>query len=186
MALTCTPGGASDNSYATLAQANAQFDGTLRDTEWTGYDTADREAALIQATAEIERLGGVKAKPYDPTRPRFPGTPYQRYEVASETYTTLQALHFPRTTDAHPDDTVFIPSQILEGVCEQAFWLLGRRKAPPLVDRGALRAEGVKGFAVDGLSETLGATAVPDGIAPLAWELIDPLVKRASYPTRVR
>ena len=170
--IVCTPGGASDNCYVTLAQADAYVANTLRADDWALSGDTDREKALIQATAEIEALGGAKADDLSPTRALFRGTPYATTEDDGGTMITSQALHFPRTTDVDGNSTVFIPQALRDAVCEQALWLLERLRNPPLVDRQGLRSEGVKNFALDGHSETLGSVSRPPGIAPAAWRLV--------------
>src|SRR5687767_14396256 len=54
MALTYTPGGASDNSYATRAEADSYFADHLYATDWTGATNATKEAALVTATRRID------------------------------------------------------------------------------------------------------------------------------------
>src|SRR5687768_15812728 len=71
MALVCTPGGASDNSYVTLADANTYFADRLNSTangDWTNDSSgvarsdAVKSAALVTATRRIdeEQFLGVK------------------------------------------------------------------------------------------------------------------------------
>lgn len=70
--LTCTPGGASDNSYVTLAEAEAYFANRLNSSvngDWTNDSTGTarsddaKKAALITATLRIdeETFLGLKA-----------------------------------------------------------------------------------------------------------------------------
>jgi hypothetical protein len=73
--IIATPKDGNANSYLTLALANAFFNDTLRESVWEGFDDADKQRALIQATREIESL-------------RLAGEPYDT--------STPQALHFPR------------------------------------------------------------------------------------------
>lgn len=168
--ITCTPGGATDNSYITLANATIYFANTLREVTWEAYSQSQQERALIQATAEIENLGG--AKPVDsPSRPLFAGTPYD--------VSTPQALHFPRSGDRTSGGTLIVPPGITSAVCEQAYWLLERNANAPLVDRQQLQAEGVRQIGMDGLSETYVNTGVPLGIAPQAWLRVRSFVQQA-------
>ena len=172
MALTCTPGGASDNSYVTLAQADAYYDDTLRSAAWEAFGDMTKSTALIQATADIERLGGAKADDLSPARALFVGSPYATTEDSGGTIITSQALHFPRTSDVDANGAVFIPQALRDAVCEQALWLLEQDANPPLLDRAALQAAGITSVSVDGLSESYRATGVPRGIAPRAWMLV--------------
>jgi len=166
--ITYTPGGASDNCYVTLAQADAYYNDTLREEAWQTFGDAQREMALLQATAEIEQLGGAKLEETSPARALFWGEPYS---------TTAQALHFPRDSDVD-DGTVFIPQAIQDGVCEQALWLLERDAEPPLIDREGLQAAGVTTLSIDGLSETYKPSGIPIGICPKTWMLVRPYVIR--------
>jgi len=167
--ITCTPGGAADNAYLDLEDADAYFADTLRAETWATWPEVQRERALIQATGEIERLGGAKATD-SAARQRFPGSPQ----------TSMQALHFPRSGDTDADGVYLIPAAVREAVCEQAFWLLGKQDNPDLLPREELRARGVTSVSVDGLSESYGPNASGAAyLAPRAWELMRPLVRRS-------
>ena len=177
--ITCTPGGSADNCYVTLAESEAYWENTLDEAGWEGFGNDDRERALIGATAEIEALGGAKRRNLSPSRALFDGEPYATASESGGTWTQDQALHFPRTSDYDENGDVYIPQPVHNAVCEQAVWRLQRRAETPLVDRIALQAEGVRSMSVDGLLETYVATKVPPHIAPRAWGLISPLIKRA-------
>jgi hypothetical protein len=166
--ITCTPGGATDNSYLTDAQATALLASTLREYTWAQYAVAERERALIQATAEIEALGGSKLHASYPTRRLFIGGPYS----------TTQALHFPRAGDTTSAGAAVIIDPIKRAVLEQALYLLERHNAPPLLDRDALRDQGVTSVSMDGISESYAAIETPRGIAPAAWQHIRIYVRR--------
>ena len=55
--LDATIGGANSNSYVTLAEADAYFDGTAHNQEWGTHSDGYKEAALIQATQWLDLLG---------------------------------------------------------------------------------------------------------------------------------
>jgi hypothetical protein len=74
MALTYTPGGASDNSYVTLAEAETYFEDRIgagdngnwnKDSSGTSRTNAQKSAALVTATRRIdeERFAGGKTIP---------------------------------------------------------------------------------------------------------------------------
>ena len=176
--IVCTPGGSTDNSYVTLAQADAYFAVGLRNDTWqTQWDDADKERALIDATANIEAQGGARLRLLSPARPLFPGMPY---DTGSTNGVANQALHFPRTTDSVTISGVVtkqVPVSLKAAVCEQALWLLETRDSPDLLDRAALRGQGVTAINVDGLSESYGVARIPAGIAPLAWQHLRSLVQ---------
>ena len=54
--LDATIGGANSNSYVTLAEADAYFDGTANNQDWDNHHDAYKEAALIQATQWLDLL----------------------------------------------------------------------------------------------------------------------------------
>ena len=156
--VTSTPGGASDNSYVTEAEVAAYFEGDLRNDEWQAFDVEERQRALIQATRDIENLGG--AKPTNSTnRPRFYGAPG----------TSTQALFFPRSGDVDADGDAIVPEGVQEAVCEQAYWSLDRQEDPPLFDARELVQEGFATIGTSGISASFAPTGIPDGIAPKAW-----------------
>jgi len=164
MALTVTPGGSADNSYVTLAEADAYFVG-LRYHAWNGVADASQELALRQATQEIERLGGPKHSALPPYRARFHGIPYDT--------ATPQALFFPRTEDTDADGDVAIPDAVKCAVCEQAAFLLGvpgpggvtsgiggmgtsQSGSDGLFNHQQMQSSGVASFSMDGASLTYG------------------------------
>lgn len=167
--ITCTPGGATDNCYVTLAQADTYFTNTLRVDDWQAHGEAKRERALIQATQRIEQLGGPQADPDSPKRPLFSGAPYDA---------DTQVLHFPRSTDKTDAGALTIPKALRDAVCEQAMWLLERIDSPDLIDRQKLQEQGVATFSMDGHSETYRGTRIPRDMAPAAWDLVQPFIQR--------
>lgn len=166
--ITRTPGGASDNSYITLTDANAKFANTLRNEQWTSYSTQQREMAIIQATGDIEQLGGPRART-SAKRPRFAGAPH-------DSDIDNQALHFPRTDDSDNTGDFVIPEGVEIAVCEQAFWLLNENANPQLVNFIELADNGVKNISLDGISASMQVTDRPSNIAPLAWRAIKPFL----------
>lgn len=170
MALTCTPGGPADNSYVTLAQANSYFADTLRGAQWTDHSETLREQALIQATAEIEALGGPRAAQDNATRPLFSGAPYDP---------DGQALHFPRTVDVDDDGDLYVPESIRVAVIEQAVWLLDQQTNPDILDREELQAQGVRSIGIEGHSETYDPTSKPYGVCVKAWQSMNMYVSSA-------
>lgn len=79
--IDATIAGADSNCYLSLADADAHFAGSMREDAWEDWPDDERERALIQATAQIERL-------------RLRGSPSS----------IPQALHFPRAGDYDYDD----------------------------------------------------------------------------------
>ena len=172
--LTCTPGGGSDNSYISLADADAYFVNGLRGETWEEWTSDQRSRALVEATQQIERLGGSRVSTDSANRSRFRGEPYN--SLLSD-----QCLHFPRTGDLDEGGSVVVPQGVKDAVCEQAYFLLKKQDEPDLLDRADLQRQGVKLANVDGLYEQYGSKEVPDGIATEAWEHLQQYVVRALY-----
>lgn len=184
-----TPG-ATANCYVAAAtesapaEADAYFANTLREETWTAWDTVVREKALIQATQEIEALGGewqplvgdweailLRSSEHHFGRARFFGVPHL----------ATQNLHFPRAEDLTAAGGAAVPQNVKAAVCEQAYYLLTKRDNPDLLPREELRARGVRSVSLDGLSESYGNAQIPDGIAPAAYRLIRPYLDRSIH-----
>jgi len=109
-----TVGGASANSYVTLAEANAYFDEHLNVSEWTDATDDLKNRALIQATRRLDQLSfnGGKA-------------------------TEAQALKWPRIgvvdDEGYGIDSDEIPQQMKDAQCELALAMLA---SDLLVDTG--------------------------------------------------
>ena len=188
--LVCTPGGDSDNSYVTVAEADSYFAVRMDAELWRSADPATKVARLIEATQLIEETGGAR-RTYSAERQVFYGCPY-RLE---------QALHFPRDTDytayfggddehdddgegedeeepegsgggAQPSDWV-VPEGVQRAVCEQALWLLQQKAMPQLIDHAQNQGEGIRYLMADGIILQYAGTRRPFWIAPRAWTAID-------------
>lgn len=136
--IDATPGGASANSYLTVAEADtfAQSDLGLMAREWLSATDDTKEAALIRATDEVdEEVGRV---------------------VASSTRT--QALLFPRYVDRTDAGSFYLPPRLKRATYLQAAFLL---KAADTLDGAAqMRARGLSNFAnPDGVSGQLSGDA---------------------------
>lgn len=120
--LDATIGGASANSYATVAEADTYFDERMGTADWDGASADDKARALIMATRRIdqESFEGVKAD-IDPED---------------------QALEWPREGAAGPDGHVWdhdeMPPRIQQATYELALVILG--------DNGFLDDTGLEAF----------------------------------------
>lgn len=103
--VTTTVGGASSNSYISVADADTYFDERLNATAWTGASTTDKQRALIQATRRIDQED------------------WEGVKVA-----TSQALDWPRywatDEDGEEYDQDIIPQPVKDAVCELALRFL--------------------------------------------------------------
>jgi hypothetical protein len=161
-----TPGGPTDNSYATLAEANAYHDTrpSSISAAWTAATQINREAALITAT---ELLDGSLV---------WTGSPA----------TTTQALGWPRTgmqtrngVDI-PDDE--LPAPLKRATAEFARQLLvGNRMADDTVARQgltSLAAGPIKMTWKEGIAAT-----PPDGVPRVVPDAVKLILPESWYET---
>jgi hypothetical protein len=135
-------GSASANSYASVADGDAYFEGHLYPTSWTGADAATKGAALVMATRLID------------SQFQFSG-----FRAQSD-----QALQWPRVECPDPDrgstawgvrspecvEPDVVPAAVVQATCEMARELL-------IADRTAAPAG-------EGLSATQHSTASHDSV----------------------
>jgi hypothetical protein len=181
--IICTPGGAEDNSYVSLDDADAYFSVHLSESSyWDGKEDPAKEQALISATREIERLGGLWVDvPRSTTRHNDSGG-YGRQKFFGTPQSFTQHLHFPRLGDMNGEGVVEVPIDIREACYEQAVFMLHKVDFPDLVPGDELQARGDSSETIDGYSESYDRKGAPAGIAPKAWALVRPFVMR-SFPT---
>jgi hypothetical protein len=126
MPFDATLGGASANSYLTVAEADAYANSDLgrNRTAWLAATVEDKEAALMRATEEI-----------DATIVRV-----------DSTFFTGQALLFPRSYDLDPSDDTLpkLPARLGNAVYLQAAYII--RNADLLDDAASRRARGLANF----------------------------------------
>jgi len=164
MDIIYTPGGASDNSYVTLADAQTYYEEMLLLEWWMALSKGEQQDALIRATRMIEDL-------QEEFPAGFVGAPR----------TSTQRLHFPRSGDYNTTTSaVFIIRRIQIAVLQQAFWAHGRdADGPPMIDRAQLREEGVTTISIEGFQEayTPSRDIRPPDIAPKAWKSLRRLIR---------
>ena len=104
MPIDVTPGGASANSYLTIAAAEVLATDDLgpEAAKWLSAGTDEKEAALKRATREIDE--------------------YLRTGWAR--YSTTQRLRFPRSVDLDADSEPIIPRGIELATYQQAIYVL--------------------------------------------------------------
>lgn len=107
MALTivATAGGATANSFVTLAEAETYMEGRGNKSTWTAAADADKNIALVEATRDIDALNFVGSRA-----------------------DSSQALAWPRQYAPDPDsptdawyDTDEVPTRVKNATCELAF-----------------------------------------------------------------
>lgn len=120
MVLTVTPGGASDDSYISLADLKAHWDAIGFD--YSGYTDPQIEEAARRATVWLDGTYGA----------RFPG---------SRTSGRAQALEWPRSgavdRDGNTVDSATIPREIEKATAEAARYEVSGTDLSPTVTTGA-------------------------------------------------
>lgn len=171
MALTidATVGGASSNSYLTLAEAETYMEGRGNKATWTAASDGDKNIALVEAQREITLLCFIGIR-------------------ASDT----QALAWPRDWAINPDDPNYayyenteIPQRVKDAQAEYAFQYI---KAGT-TDLGAISPQtNVKKKVVDVLStEYFSPAGTPVGIGryPGVVNQLQPLLENVGLTTPV-
>lgn len=165
MALDATIAGAAANSYLTIAAADllAVNDLGRNKDAWASASDAEKEAALIRATEDIdESIGRV---------------PY--------TYSLTQALLFPRATDlVYGTSTPMLPVRLQRATYLQAAFIL--RNAKVLDDAQSFRARGLSSFSnPDGTGGTVAEDFSTLGLDARVRAIVDELSAGAIIGTIV-
>ena len=154
MALDATVGGASANSYITVADADAFAATDLgRNVKaWNDAHPEEKEAALIRATEEIDFAVG----------------------TVGSSYSSTQARLFPRSSDIDLSTNLpRIPVRLKKATYLQAAFLL--RNANIIDDASSRRARGLSSFAnPDGTSGTVSTdpyNGLDARVVPIVTEL---------------
>lgn len=156
MALDTTVGGASADSYISVAEADAIAVNRLgREAEaWQNAQVVDKERALRQAAVDIDTL--VNGRPYS----------------------DAQMLGFPRYVDTDDSLVPFIPARVRQAQYEQAAYLLAN--ADVISDAASRRARGLFSFAEDNLSGSIALDDTTGLLAPRAMQLMRSISNRSS------
>jgi hypothetical protein len=166
MAITIitTVGGATSNSYATVAEGDSYFE-ARPDSAWiTATDTL-KKAALVTAARQFDTLSWVGTK----------------INIFPEGHASYQSLAWPRggrewwkdeglPYSYNSSGTLIVPQEIKWAQLEQANYLLTSGGLGDTPERIRMQQEGVRGFAVPGLSETLSGN--PRGLYSIGAETL--------------
>ena len=171
MALTidATVGGASSNSFITLAEAETYMEGRGNKSTWTDASADEKNIALVEATRDISLMCFIGVR-------------------ASDT----QALSWPRDWAINPDDpnnayyeNTVIPQRVKDATAEYAFQYIKAGST----DVGALNPlTNVKKKVVDVLStEYFSPSGTPTGVAryPGVISQLEPLLENVGLTTPV-
>lgn len=141
MALDVTVGGASSDSYVSLAEAATYFGARFGTDAWDALSDANKEKALKQATREVDSHLFLGRRNY-----------------------WSQALQFPRAYPYHREEprqstAVEIPTSVKHATCEQALFIVQHATTGGRSPIQSLRSEGVVSHRVGSLAQNFeGAT----------------------------
>lgn len=153
MALDATVGGASANSYGTVAEAEDYFGGRLFTSAWDGLDGSDKESVLIWATRIIEGKvtedWTLKSLPQDATKRILTDL-----KADSECYLvwngapvdSTQALSWPRSGMKGPNGFDFPEDEIPEALKNFQFEVALKLAAGDRTEENAAAAQGLSGL----------------------------------------
>ena len=130
ISLDATVGGASANTYVTLAQANAIVEGLIIDDDvqvWEADSTSDdyRNRALYTAAQRIDRERFLGARVADTQALQWPRSGVRK----PDTYTNLYGLSFPNRLVADYYSDTEIPDRIKKAQVVLAVYLNNNRDA---------------------------------------------------------
>jgi hypothetical protein len=174
MAITidATAGGASANSYLTLADAQAIVDGLIEDDDVVAWGTAttdQKNRALYTATQRLDRERFLGARATDTQALQWPRTGVRK----PDTYVNTYATGFPfRISDDYFTDTE-IPDQVKRAMVVLAVYLNNNKDGI-----GLSGLEDYKAISIGSISVT------PDKTGAVGADRVPPLLER--YLTGLR
>ena len=122
-----TVGGATANSYVAVTAADDYFTAHLEGSFWTALSTAQKQAALVQATnrLDMEVYAGLPTDVTTPQRLQFP----RKYMMSRDIYfndaataTRTVTITYTMGNSYLPDDA--IPKELADATCEQALYYI--------------------------------------------------------------
>jgi hypothetical protein len=147
LTLVATAAASNANSYATAAEGDTYHESHYYADMWTDAGTSDKEKALVMATRLLD----------------------QWYEWFGSTYSTTQALLWPRSGVPGPNGFTFtantIPAPLRDATCELARQLMAENRTAD----SDLSSQGVKSITAGSVALTFSGSAVtkpiPDAVA---------------------
>merc|ERR1711965_624236 len=172
VSIDATAGGASANSYITLAEADAFVEAMVESTDaakWTTGNADSRNRALTAATQRLDRERFLGARATDTQALQWPRTGVRK----PDTYVNTYATGFPfRISDDYYTDTE-VPDQVKRAQIELAVYLKNNVDG---ISLGGL--EDFKNVKIGSLDVT------PDKTGAVGADRIPPMVER--YLTGLR
>jgi len=166
ISIDATVGGASANSYLTLAEANSLIEGLVQNDDvvaWASATDDQKNRALYSATQRIDRERFLGARATDTQSLQWPRTGVRK----PDTYINTYAVGFPfRITTDYFTDTE-IPDQIKKAQAELAVYLNNNKDG-----LGLSGLEDYKNVKIGNLDVT------PNNYGAIGADRIPPMVER--------
>jgi len=148
MALDATIGGASSDSYISVADADTYHGTNLNVTDWTGAIAANKEKALKMATRLLD----------------------ERIDWVGSKNTDAQALRWPRglvtTPDGYAVETTEIPTAVTNATAEFAKYLIASDRT------GDADGKGIASLGVGAIDLTFDKTDTADVLPSIVREML--------------
>lgn len=175
MALDSTVAGQAANSYLPLEDADAYFANhysLTKGSTWAGLAVSQKESVLRRACQILEKLRVLDQEYGAGAWPTALERDLYLYNV--HRYGIGQRLNFPRNLDVQPNGQPFVPQDVKDAQCEQAFYLLAFDEAPLQARLSGIAEESISAGPVR--SDTTYRT---DGsmLAPMAMELMRDFIR---------
>lgn len=154
LVLDATTAGVNSNTYVTLAEAKDEIAIEYLDmSNFTGAATATQNAALVNATRDID----------------------SKLRLSGDKYDSEQALHFPTDEDYNSDGEIEIPDAVKRATVLQANYLI--RTYESSQNRRDLIDSGVTEYTIGNMSEKISGSKF-NGICSEARALLAPWIIR--------
>ena len=154
-----TVAGASATSYVTAADADNYIAVRPEANSWASLTEAQKQAYLMQATADVDRL-------------RFIGRKYNGLET-DESASNYQRLKFPRSVQA----SEYIPEEVQLATCVQALYILAN--AGKHDETAKLAGQGAVSISISGAMQMNVRQTPHSQICPEAKRLLARWISRA-------
>lgn len=182
LVLDATAGGASSNSYVSLADANSYFEGRPFASAWDDATDPEREKALVYATTILdrERWAGAKGVTYEGAATQalaWPRrwTPTLEWDAAPQ----LVAEWFIDTSIGYYS-ALTVPTPIVRATCELALEILRAGDSDPFAvdDTSNIKREKTGPLETEYFAPTNPTTGL--GLFPSVVALIAPLLRTSA------
>lgn len=187
MALDATIGGATADSYVTLAEADTYFAAhysLAKSTAWVALSDPQQESVLRRACQMVDSIRVLDDEiGYGPLPAAL--IEYDWHDLVLHRLYSYQRLSFPRNIDVDAMLVAFIQQAVKDSQCEQASYLLAFDETTLSASMSGIKQEMIKSGPVT-TSTTYNNDSGSMGtmIAPLTYELMRPFIRRTSRVKR--